>query len=165
MFSGNFSISYLHLDPLCADRINQFCLVSGDSKKTFISQQIRGWLKRNRDYYFALLDADIQARNIDRQEWVRIVSEGLYESLPAPVKHIDLKSDPILEVSLPDELDKFFISSITLSRLNYVLLRNGIHHSRISTVSFLSRVITDHLNRRWSDLYEPHVLKQDIKNW
>ena len=77
-----FVISYYYVSPQDAEKIDTFRECSGDSEKTLITQYVRGWIGRNREYYLDLAHKDAVAREISFREWGEIaVNQGI-EALP-----------------------------------------------------------------------------------
>jgi hypothetical protein len=161
-----FIISYYYISPQDSGRIDAFRECSGDSEKTLITQYVRGWLGRNRDYYLNLARQDAEAREISFRQWGEIVVSDGIEALP-PYQH-ELKNippSPLRDVVLPPSVERKFLNYISLGKQNLALLRVGIHYDRDNAVGFVSRIVKEHLDRNWETLYRSQVEAENFENW
>ncbi len=135
-----------------------------------MTQFVRGWIGRNRDYYLDLAEFDALNRGIvDFSEWAQIIVEKGVEGLPPYIKEVMgdelLAANPLRSIALPPDADKRNINYIELGTQNLALLRIAIHYDRDSAVGFVSRVIREHFQRNWDKVYASQVAAEDYKNW
>ncbi|MBW4628256.1 MAG: transposase [Brasilonema octagenarum HA4186-MV1] len=161
-----YLLAYYYVSPQDAERIDSFRQVSGDSEKTLITQYVRGWIGKNRDYYLNLAKLDAENREISFRQWAEItVNEGV-EALP-PYKH-EIKhvtDNPLRDIVLTPDVIRRGINYIMLGTLNLALLRIGIHYDRDNAIGFVSRIVKEHLDRNWERLYASQVVSEDFENW
>jgi hypothetical protein len=161
-----FTLTYYYVSPQDAKRIEDFKDCSGDSEKTLVTQYVRGWLSKNRDYYLCLARMDAEARDIPFRKWGEIVvSEGI-EALPEYKKEIKgIPPNPLRDVVVsPDSIRKG-INYIALGKQNLALLRVGILYDRDNAIGFVSRIVKEHLARNWDKLYAPQVEAENFETW
>lgn len=160
-------LAYYYISPHDAERIEAFRLLSGDSEKNLVTQYVRGWIGRNRDYYLDLARRDAIAREISFRQWGEtVVLEGI-ESLPPYKREIkEIPPNPLRDVALsPEASIRKPLNYISLGTQNLALLRVGIHYDRDNAIGFVSRVVREHLERNWDKLYAPQVAAEDFANW
>jgi len=161
-----FIISYYYVSPQDAERIDAFRECSGDSEKTLITQYVRGWIGRNRDYYIDLARQDAVAREMPFQKWGEIVVEKGIEALPPYQKELKgIPPSPLRDVVLPPSAERKALNYISLGKQNLALLRVGIHYDRDNAIGFVSRIVKEHLDRNWEKLYAPQVEAENFDNW
>lgn len=162
-----FILNYYYVSPQDSKRIEQFSKCSGDSEKTLVTQFVRGWLSKNRDYYLTLSHLDAEARGISFQQWGQIVvGEGMEsKSLPDYQQPVNAPPNPLQHVTVASDAIRNRINYISLGMQNLALLRIGIHYDRDSAIGFVSRIVREHLDRNWDKLYAPQVEAEDFNNW
>lgn len=161
-----FTLTYYYISPQDLKRIEEFKNCAGDSEKTLITQYVRGWLSKNRDYYLDLARMDAEARGISFRHWGEtVVSEGV-EALPPYQKEIqEIPPNPLGTIALTPDAIRKGINYILLGKQNIALLRVGILYDRDNSIGFVSRIIKEHLSRNWEKLYLPQVEAEDFENW
>jgi hypothetical protein len=161
-----FIISYYYVSPQDFERIEAFRDCSGDSEKTLITQFVRGWLGRNRDYYLDLARKDAIAREISFQEWGKtVISEGI-EFLPPYKQELNnISPSPLREITLTPSAERKALNYISLGKQNLALLRVGVHYDRDNAIGFVSRIVKEHLDRNWEKLYAPQVKAENFTHW
>ncbi len=161
-----FLIAYYYVSPQDAERIEAFKNLSGDSEKTLITQYVRGWIGRNRDYYLTLARMDADGRGVSFKQWGEtVVREGI-EALPSYKLEIkNIPPNPLLNITLSPDTVRKPINYITLGVQNLALLRVAIHYDRDNAIGFVSRIVKDHLDRNWEKLYAPQVEAENFDNW
>jgi hypothetical protein len=161
-----FTLTYYYVSPQDSKRIEDFKNCSGDSEKTLITQYVRGWLSRNRDYYLNLARMDAEARGISFRKWGKtVVKEGI-EALPDYQQEIkDIPPNPLRDVALSPDVIRKGINYIALGSQNLALLRVGILYDRDNSIGFVSRIVKEHLARNWDKLYAPQVEAENFENW
>lgn len=161
-----FTLTYYYVSPQDSKRIEEFKNCSGDSEKTLITQYVRGWFSRNRDYYLNLARMDAEARGISFRKWGEtVVREGV-EALPDYQQEIkDIPSNPLRDVALSPDVIRKGINYIALGSQNLALLRVGILYDRDNAIGFVSRIVKEHLARNWDKLYAPQVEAENFENW
>lgn len=159
-------MTYYYVAPQDLKRIEVFKACAGDSEKTLITQYVRGWISRNRDYYLNLARMDAEARGVSFKLWGETVVASGIEELPSYCKEIkNIPPSPLNSVALsPDSIRKG-VNYIVLGKQNLALLRVGIHYDRDNALGFVSRIVKEHLDRNWEKLYEPQVQAENFENW
>jgi hypothetical protein len=162
-----FNLTYYYVSPQDAERIDAFRECSGDSEKTLVTQFVRGWLSKNRDYYLGLARMDADARNLSFKEWGKfVVSTGMEPPLPGYQKEIKgVPPNPLQDIVVTPDAFRKAINYISLGAQNIALLRVAIHYDRDNAIGFVSRIVREHLERNWEKLYEPQVLAEDFEQW
>jgi hypothetical protein len=159
-------ISYYYVSPQDSGRIEAFRECSGDSEKTLITQYVRGWIGRNRDYYLDLARKDAAAREISFQDWGEIVVKQGIEALPAYKQELNnIPPSPLREIVLAPSADRKALNYISLGKQNLALLRVGVHYDRDNAIGFVSRIVKEHLDRNWEKLYVSQVEAENFENW
>jgi hypothetical protein len=161
-----FLIAYYYVSPQDAERIEAFKTLSGDSEKNLITQYVRGWIGRNRDYYLKLARMDAEARGMSFRQWGEIVVGDGIEALP-PYK-LEIKNippNPLQNIVLSPDTIRKAINYITLGVQNLALLRVAIHYDRDNAIGFVSRIVKEQLDRNWDKLYAPQVEAENFENW
>jgi hypothetical protein len=166
LMAEKFTLTYYYVSPQDSKRIEDFKNCSGDSEKTLVTQYVRGWLSRNRDYYLELARMDANARGIPFRQWGEtVVKEGI-EALPAYKQEIkDIPPNPLRDIALSPDAIRKGINYIALGRQNLALLRVGILYDRDNAIGFVSRIVREHLARNWDKLYAHQVEAEDFENW
>lgn len=164
--SEKFTLTYYYVSPQDSKRIEDFKNCSGDSEKTLVTQYVRGWLSRNRDYYLDLARMDANARAIPFRQWGEtVVTQGV-EALPEYKEEIkNIPSNPLRDIALSPDAIRKGINYIALGRQNLALLRVAILYDRDNAIGFVSRIVKEHLTRNWEKLYLPQVEAEDFENW
>ncbi|BAY67095.1 hypothetical protein NIES22_72580 (plasmid) [Calothrix brevissima NIES-22] len=162
-----YSLTYYYVTPEDDEKMSIFGEVSGDSLKTLVTQYVRGWIGRNREYYLNLAKLDAQARELSSQEWVEIMLSKGVEGLPDYKHSIETPDNPLRDIVLPPtaNLVKRQLNYILLSEQNIALLRIGIFYDRDSAIGFVSRIVREQLQRNWDKLYLPQVEASKSKVW
>jgi hypothetical protein len=161
-----YNLGYYYVSPQDAEKMEAFRKLSGDAETTLITQYVRGWIGRNRDYYLQLARTDAAARETSFSHWGETVYKEGIEALPPYKKDIgNIPPNPLRDVALPPNVIKKQVSPIYLGTQNLVLLKVGIYYDRDSSVGFVSRIIQEHLDRNWDKLYLPQVLAENFSNW
>ncbi|RCJ15504.1 transposase [Nostoc sp. ATCC 43529] len=162
-----YSLTYYYVTPEDDEKMSMFGEVSGDSLKTLVTQYVRGWIGRNREYYLNLAKLDAQARELSSQEWVEIMLSKGVEGLPDYKHSIETPDNPLRDIVLPPtaNLVKRQLNYILLSEQNIALLRIGIFYDRDSAIGFVSRIVREQLQRNWDQLYLPQVEASKSKVW
>jgi hypothetical protein len=161
-----FTLTYYYVSPQDSKRIEDFKNCSGDSEKTLVTQYVRGWLSRNRDYYLTLARMDAEARDIPFGKWGETVVNGGVEALPVYKREIrDIPPNPLRDIALSPDAIRKGINYIALGRQNLALLRVGILYDRDNAIGFVSRIVKEHLSRNWDKLYAPQVEAENFENW
>ena len=162
----DYTIAYIYISPLNKERLTSFKGVAGDSFKTLITQYVRGWIGRNRDYYIALARMDAESRSISLSQWGETVVRKGIEALPEYTKDIkEIPSTPLHKVELEPESVRFPINYIKLGTQNLAFLRVGIHYDGRNPTDYISRIVKEHLDRNWEKLYQPQVDAENFENW
>lgn len=161
-----FAVTYYYVTLEDDQKMTTFGEVSGDSMKTLVTQYVRGWIGRNRDYYLDLAKRDADARELSSEQWVDIMLDQGIEGLPDYKHQIEVPPSPLKDIVLPSaDLIKHQVNYILLTEQNLALLRIGIFYDRDSAVSFISRIIREQLQRNWEKLYLPQVEASKSKKW
>ena len=161
-----FTLAYYYATPQDTERIAAFRKLSGDSEKSLITQFVRGWIGRNRDYYLELARNDAIARGISFREWGETVVTKGVEALPPYQQEIkEFPPNPLREVVLTPDAIRNPINYISLGTQNMAFLRVAILYDRDSSINFVSRIVREHLSRNWDKLYAPQVEAEDFENW
>ncbi len=161
-----YNLGYYYVSPLDAERMEAFRKMSADAETTLITQYIRGWIGRNRDYYLTIARIDAASRGISFRSWGETVYNQGIEALPPYKGDIgDIPPNPLRDVALLPNAVKKLVSPIYLGTQNLVLLKVGIYYDRDSSVGFVSRIIREHLDRNWEKLYAPQVAAENFENW
>jgi hypothetical protein len=161
-----FTLTYYYISPQDSERIEQFKSCSGDSEKILVTQYVRGWLGRNRDYYLDLARMDAEARGIPFREWGETVVNKGVEALPGYKKEIgDIPPNPLRDIALSPDVIRKGINYIALGKQNLALLKVGVLYDRDNAIGFISRIIKEHLTRNWEKLYLPQVEAENFENW
>lgn len=161
-----YLLAYYYATPQDIERIDAFRELSGDSEKNLITQYVRGWIGRNRDYYSQLARMDASARGMSFREWGEtVVKEGI-ESLPPYKQEIkDIPPNPLRDIALPPSVERKPLNYISLGTQNLALLKVAIHYDRDNAIGFVSRIVKEHLDRNWEKLYAPQVEAENFENW
>jgi hypothetical protein len=161
-----FTLAYYYATPQDTERIAAFRKLSGDSEKSLITQFVRGWIGRNRDYYLGLARNDAIARDMSFRDWGEtIVTKGV-EALPPYQQEIkDISPNPLREIVLTPDAIRNPINYISLGTQNMAFLRVAILYDRDSSINFVSRIVREHLSRNWDKLYAPQVEAENFENW
>jgi hypothetical protein len=163
-----FALGYYYVSPDDDEKMITFGEVSGDSLNTLVTQYIRGWIGRKRDYYLNLAKMDAQARVLTSEQWVDIMlSEGSKGLPPYETPIIRVEGNPLRDVALlpVDEMVKRQLNYIVLAEQNICLLRVAVLYDGDSLVRYVSRIIKEHLQRNWETLYLPQVQANQTKIW
>jgi hypothetical protein len=160
-----FLIAYYYASPHDWERIEAFRALSGDSEKNLITQYVRGWLGKNRDYYLELAQRDAIARNLSFRAWGETVVRFGVDELPPYQEEISIPLNPLRDVTLSSDTIRRPLNYILLGTQNLALLRIGIHHDRDTAIGFVSRIVKEHLDRNWDRLYAPQVEAEDFETW
>jgi len=161
-----FTISYYYVSPQDSERIEAFREGSGDSEKTLITQYVRGWLGKNRNYYLDLARKDAGAREMSFQEWGEIVVTQGIEVLPSYKQELNnIPPSPLRDVALAPSAERKALNYISLGKQNLALLRVGVHYDRDNAIGFVSRIVKEHLDRNWENLYASQVEAENFENW
>lgn len=161
-----FTLTYYYVSPQDSKKIEDFKDCSGDSEKTLITQYVRGWLSKNRDYYLNLARMDAEVRGIPFRKWGEtVVREGI-EALPDYQQEIkDIPPNPLRDIALSPDAIRKGINYIALGSQNLALLRVGILYDRDNAIGFVSRIVKEHLARNWDKLYASQVEAENFENW
>ena len=135
LMAERFIISYYYLSPQDAERIEAFRVCSGDSEKTLITQYVRGWIGRNRDYYLSLARKDAAAREISFQEWGEIVVHQGIEKLPQYKQEL-IRASPLVPYEILQQSP-----SADRKALNYVSI--GKQNMSNASRSWKSHILTE----------------------
>ncbi len=161
-----FTLTYYYVSPQDALRIEAFKNCVGDSEKTLVTQYVRGWLSRNRDYYLDLARLDAQARGLSFRAWGEIITAQGIETLAAYQQELkDIPPSPLRDIVMSPDAIRKPINYITLGLQNLALLRVAIHYDRDNAIGFVSRIIKEHLDRNWDKLYAPQIEADNFDNW
>jgi hypothetical protein len=161
-----FTLTYYYVSPQDALRIEAFKSCVGDSEKTLVTQYVRGWLSRNRDYYLDLARLDAQARGLSFRDWGEIITTQGIETLASYQKELkDIPPSPLRDVVLSPDAIRKPINYITLGLQNLALLRVATHYDRDNAIGFVSRIVKEHLDRNWDKLYAPQIEADNFDNW
>ena len=160
------SLTYYFVSQESDERLKLFSAVSGDSLKTLVQQYVRGWISRNRQTYMELANYDAKRREIPLSLWASVVAEEGVHALPPPNKKISFNViNPLAHVMRPELSHgavKHTLNYINLSTQNLILFKIANHYDQDSAIGFVSRIIQEHLDRNWDNLYQPQV---DFENW
>lgn len=159
-------VSYYYVTPQDLKRIETFKDVAGDAEKTLVTQYVRGWMSRNRQYYWDLARIDAGARGLNLREWGEVVLGSSMAELP-DYKSVptDIPPDPLRHVAMPATVKKRTLTYITLGRQNAAQVKVGSFYAKDPIVGFVSRIVHEHLNRNWDKLYAPQVEMDNLDNW
>lgn len=162
-----YLLAYYYVSPQDAERLDLFRDVAGDTEKTLITQFVRGWIGRNRDYYLTLARFDAKKREISFRNWAEVIVEEGIEALPPYKQEVkDIPADnPLKDVVLSPDVTRRGINYIMLGTQNLALLRIAIHYDRDNAIGFISRIVKEHLDRNWEKLYLPQVKAENFENW
>jgi hypothetical protein len=164
---NKYPLSYYYVSPQDGKRIDSFRELSGDSEKALVTQYVRGWIARNRDYYLHLAKTDAAAREISFRQWGEAVFKDGVECLPAYKQEVkNLPSNPLWDISLaPDATERRALNYITLGTQNLVLLKIAVYYDRDGAIGFVSRIVKEHLDRNWDKLYAPQIEAENFETW
>ncbi len=161
-----FTLAYYYATPQDTERIAAFRKLSGDSEKSLITQFVRGWIGRNREYYLELARNDAIARGISFREWGETVVTKGVEDLPPYQQEIkNVPPNPLREVVITPDAIRNPINYISLGTQNLAFLRVAVLYDRDSSINFVSRIVKEHLDRNWEKLYLPQVEAENFENW
>jgi len=161
-----FIISYYYVSPQDSERIDAFRECSGDSEKTLITQYVRGWLGRNRDYYLDLARKDAESREISFQKWGETVVYQGIEALPPYQQELKgIPPSPLRDIALSPSVERKALNYLSLGKQNLALLKVGIHYDRDNAIGFVSRIVKEHLDRNWDKLYASQVEAENFETW
>lgn len=164
-----FPMTYYYINPENHERLTAFREASGDSEKTLITQYVRGWLGRNRRYYTDLAKMDIGKREIDEDKWVQTIVEEGVEALPPHKQAIsasDIPTNPLAHIILPaNNMVQRWLNYIELGKQNIALLRIAILYDGGSVTKFISRIVQEHIDRNWDNLYADQVAAEHSNDW
>ncbi|MBE9037661.1 transposase [aff. Roholtiella sp. LEGE 12411] len=163
-----FNLSYYYITPENSLKLDAFSEASGDSRQILIMQYVRGWLGRNRLYYAGLARLDLRKREINIDEWVEVVINQGFESLPdykSSLVDSDVPPNPLGHIVLPGGMDRQVINYIYLTKQNYILLRTAIYFDGSRIAQYLSKIIHEHLQRNWEPLYAPQMDAETSNDW
>lgn len=166
IMAERFIISYYYVSPQDSEKIAAFRECSGDSEKTLITQYVRGWIGRNRDYYLDLARKDAAARKISFQHWGETVVQQGIEALPPYQQELtNISPSPLRDVALAPSAERKALNYLSLGKQNLALLRVGVHYDRDNAIGFVSRIVKEHLDRNWDKLYASQVEAENFENW
>jgi len=164
--SRRLTIPYYYVTPGDLEKLHSFKTVSGDKETTLVTQFVRGWISRNRDYYLNLARMDAEAREVSFSEWGQIVVEkGGIEELPPPRREIVVPPSPLRDIVLPENTGQQKLNYIFLGNQNVALVKVGVYYERVNLINFVSRIVREHMERNWEKLYLPQVEAEDFNNW
>lgn len=132
--------------------------VSGYTEIGLILQYVRGWISRNRKYCTDLAKFDASQRGLRLSEWGKIVIESGIDGLPALSNRPVYPPSDLPELGFPIKNEyRCKINKVILTTQNFVFLRLAIYYEKVETTIFISKVVKEHLDRNWDNLYEPQV--------
>lgn len=159
-------IAYYYSTPGDKARMQAFKAVSGDSETVLVMQFVRGWIGRNREYYWDLAKLDARTRKLDMTEWGRIVLDGGMDALPAYQESLpNIPPDPLQHVTLPPTVERRPMTHIKLGNQNAALVKVGAFYANDAVVQFISRIVYEHLQRNWERLYKQQIEMDNLQNW
>lgn len=149
-------------------KITQYQNCSGKSFIQVAADFVVGRLSRDRHYYAELAKFDASLRGLSFREYGEIVLGNGYESLPQRTQPQEVKvpGKPLEGVIVPnDDLVEANLARIPLGNLNYVLILNAIEYEPYSRRSYISLILFDHIQRRWSERFAFQVAMEEVSNW
>ena len=153
-----FPLSYLWLSPESTDRVAQILDLTGDSEKTFFSNVIRAYFKRENPYYIEALKQDAKARGLEPKAQAAMLVAGGIQVLPAYVgdKPVFTPSPiaTIPEVEGPQALRRP-LNYLKLSKRNRCLLQMALIIEGGAMPQLLSKLLVYHFRAHWVQTYEP----------
>ena len=166
-FANRFKFSYYYVTEEDYKKISNFKIASGDTEKDLVNQYVRGWISRNRQYYSDLAKHDAKCRGMSYADWAQIVYFKGMKALPEYIQALgSIPTDPLLNIPLyPDVSQKRVINYITLAKENLIFLKVGIYYDGDNPVSYISRIVKEHLQRNWEKLYAPQIAAEDLTRW
>lgn len=166
IMAERFIISYYYVSSQDFERIAAFRECSGDSEKTLITQYVREWIGRNREYYLDLAHKDATAREISFQQWGETVVQKGIEALPTHQQElVNIPPSPLRDVTLSPSAERKALNYVVLGKQNLALLRVGVYYDRDNAIGFVSRIVKEHLDRNWSKIYASQVEAENFENW
>lgn len=156
-----FHISYVYINPETAERIRQVIDLTGDSEKGLIGQIVRGFFKREQQYYVAALRQDAAARGLDQQAYAAILVAGEEKNLPSYQGERPIFSpSPIAHI--PDvEGETKGVNYLFLNKRNRCLLKVARIVDGGSMTQLVSRIIIDHFRVHWEKTYLPQLVFEE----
>jgi hypothetical protein len=161
-----FNLAYYYVSPEDLARIEAFRECSGDSEKYLVTQYVRGFIGRNRQYYESIARYDAQTRGLTFRQWGEIVTAKGIEELPEHKEELKQSFDnPLKDIDLAPTVKRRTLNYITLGLQNTAYLRVGIYYDRDSAVNYVSKIVKEHLSRNWDALYKSQVEAENFENW
>lgn len=166
MPATNYTLGYYYCSPDHSEKIEKFKAAIGDTETTLISQYVRGLIGRNRDVFLDMARADAKAREMSFKDWGKFVYEKSMQDLPAPKHALKLLPFPLTNIQLPEDKVRRKLNYITLGAQNLVLFKLAIFYTdNDKGIGFVSKIVTDHLDRLWEPLYASQVAADNFDNW
>ncbi len=164
----NYPLGYYYVTTDHAKKIDDFKRTSGDMETVLITQYVRGWLGKNRNFCLDLAKTDADSRGMIFSDWAKSVYEEGFKKLPPLKKELNPPSSPLKSIHLTakEELVRRKINNLTLGVQNLVffkLIEN--YYYRGKTIDFVSDIVAEHLDRLWDNLYASQVAANDFNNW
>lgn len=161
-----FALAYYYVTHEDKARLDSFKAISGDSEKYLVTQFVRGWIGRNREYYLDIARQDAKSREMELSEWANIVITQGIDQLPDYKEELsDVPPSLLRHVVVPPSAIKRPINYIALGKQNVILLKVGVYYDRDSTIGFVSRIVRENLTRNWEKLYKSQVEAEDLNTW
>lgn len=161
-----YALSYYYVTPEDLERIKTFMAVSADTEKALVTQFVRGWISKNREYYLDLARRDSKAREITLSQWAETVYHRGFDALPDYRRDVgEIAPNPLRDVVLPPNVQRRQLSNISLGAQNYCFFLLAVNYDREGVVGFISRVVREHIQRNWDTLYAPQIAAENFENW
>lgn len=164
----NYPLGYYYVSTDHASKIDKFKMTSGDMETVLITQYVRGWLGKNRNFCTDLAKCDASIREMKFGDWASIVFEEGFRGLPVQKKEFNPPGLPLASVNLAakEELVRRKVNNLTLGIQNIVFFKLIEHYYyRGKTIDLVSDIVAEHLNRLWEPLYASQVAADDFSNW
>ena len=96
----NYPLGYYYVTTDHAKKIDDFKRTSGDMETVLITQYVRGWLGKNRNFCLDLAKTDADSRGMIFSDWAKSVYEEGFKKLPPLKKELNPPSSPLKSIHL-----------------------------------------------------------------
>lgn len=144
--------------------------MSGDKESGLVNQYVRGFISLHRDYYLALASLDARYRGLSSEKWVDIILAKGMKGMPDYQEQPngdEFPKNPLSHIIAPAGDDKVMrsLNFITLGAHNFAFLHVGIFYDQGGIAGYVSRIIREHIIRRWDTSYVPQIEAAKSKKW
>lgn len=143
----NFNIEY------CVSLENER-KINTDGEKELIISFIKNWVACGWLYYMELVSKNFNFEDINPSEWVDIVLKHGFDCLPCR-PNIDIKQHKayISTLNLGSNLVKHCLEDVSLSVLEFIVLKSACYCSGENIDSFISKIVKDYIEYNFYDYY------------